>query len=520
MTTSENTPAVTRRAALAGAATAAAGIALGGPPIARAARHRWPSAALSAAQARRIDPDQFLPASQLRSWQSQLDGLGLRATASRAEGRYIDQSAARLERAGVAGVHLESLSIQRWTPRRWSLEVGSGTAARPLPTAAYIPYSGSLPPGGVAAPLALVDPRTPPAPGSLTGKIAVFEAAALPARIGLFLQLAIGTYDPGRVLSPSSPYVRPWLNGVVASLEQIQAAGAVGVVGILDLPGAAAAGSYFPYDGALRHVPGVYVDRTVGAQLRTLAREGATARLQLEADVARARTHNVVGLIPGASRELVVLHSHTDGTNGLEDNGPNAIVAIGQYLARLPRHALGRSVLILLTSGHFYGGVGVRSFLRRHHDDHVRRIAAAITLEHLGADEWGPRADGSLGATGNPEPAGFFLPRSRALADEALAAARRAKGTPTFVARPMNEKPDGPNHAAWPGEGQYLWAEGRIPTANYITGPTYLLNHGITTTDRVDARRMRREAMAFAAMAVRLGRVPRRRLRAEDVPIA
>ncbi len=52
-----------------------------------------------------------------------------------------------------------------------------------------------------------------------------------------------------------------------------------------------------------------------------------------------------------------------------------------------------------------------------------------------------------------------------------------------------------------------------MPDANFIAGPTYLLNWGITTTDKVDARRVRTQAMAFTEMILRLGRTPGTQLR-------
>ena len=56
--------------------------------------------------------------------------------------------------------------------------------------------------------------------------------------------------------------------------------------------------------------------------------------------------------------------------------------------------------------------------------------------------------------------------------------------------KPRNPNANGTaDDPVWPGEGQYLYGIGRIPDANYITGPTYLLNWGIDTTDKVDFRR-------------------------------
>jgi hypothetical protein len=228
-------------------------------------------------------------------------------------------------------------------------------------------------------------------------------------------------------------------------------------------------------------------------------------------------TRNLVGLIPGASDELMVLHSHTDGPNAIEDNGPNAIVAISQYLARLPRHALPRTVMVLLTTGHFAGGAGVEAFVARHRSGSLRRTAAAVTLEHLGAREWNPQPGGHSRLTGHLEPASIFAPESSALVDAAYAALSSARDDPGSVIRPFTAAPGSLDGHGWPAEGTQLWTMGRIPTANYITGPTYLLNWGIPTIDKLDVVKMRAEAIAFTEMLLRLSRQPRSRLARLDL---
>ena len=62
-----------------------------------------------------------------------------------------------------------------------------------------------------------------------------------------------------------------------------------------------------------------------------------------------------------------------------------------------------------------------------------------------------------------------------------------------------------------------LWTLGAIPTANYIAGPSYLLNWGIPTMDKLDIGRMRRELLAFTQMLLDLSRVPAARLRRLDL---
>ena len=517
-------PEITRRRLLEVGITTA-GVAMAAPwvePLAAlAATPRWPAARLPAAAAGRVDPSQFLTQPQLLAWQQQLDRMGLRATASGVHEQYIDQLRERLGRAGVEQLRFEGVPLDRWTTDRWSLDVLTGAAAGGVPTASYIPYSGRTAAGGVTGQLALVDPNRPPAPGSLAGKIAVFDVPLVSYTYAVFAAITYAnkSYDPGNVFIPSRTYARPWLGigDEITILEGLARSGAVAAVGVLDLPAEAAHGAYYPYDGTIRSVPGVYVDRATGARLAQAAATGETARLTLPAVVKRVTSRNLIGVIPGASDELMLLHCHTDGTNGIEDNGPNAIVAMSQYIARLPRRALPRTIMVLLTTGHFHGAIGTAEFVRRHRNDTLRRIAGAVTIEHLGAREWEPGPSGRYGLTGAYEPGTIFAPESSPLVNASYAALRGARAAPASVLRPYVAAPGSPDGNGWPAEGTDLWTKGAIPSANYITGPSYLLNWGIPTMDKLDIARMRREAIAFTQLLLDLSRVPRARLRRLDL---
>src|SRR6185369_7215645 len=121
------------------------------------------------------------------------------------------------------------------------------------------------------------------------------------------------------------------------------------------------------------------------------------------------------------------------------------------------------------------------------------------------------------GPTGFYEPGGIFTPGSTALVDASYNALVRADAASAAVLKPLNPQGDGLTGSVWPGEGQYLFARGGIPTANYITGPTYLLNWGVTITDKVDFDRIRAEAIAFTEMILGLGRTPREQLATYDL---
>lgn len=513
--------AVTRRRLLVASTVAACGLVW--PPAMRAAgaaRTRWPTRSLSAHYARRVDPSQFMSASQLLEWHRELDAAGLRATGSPVHERYIDALRNRLEQAGVGHLHFEPVPHRRWLADSWSLRVSSGREPGPIATAAYIPYSGGTERAGVSGPLVALDPAgPPPAPGSLRGKIALFTLPPVTLTYGELGALAYKDYDPGHLLRAGAAYERPWLaiTTLISILDALVAAHASACICVLDLPADAAHGAYYPYDGRIRPVPGVFVDRPTGARLQQLAAGGATATITLRSETREVTTRNLIGLIPGRSDELVLLHSHTDGPNAIEDNGPNAIVAISQYLARLPRHALPRTVMVLLTTGHFAGGAGVTEFARRHRRTTLRRTAAGLTLEHLGALEWNPGPHGRSRLTGRAESGTVFAPESSALVNAADQALRRANDDPSSVLRPYVAAPGSPDGHGWPAEGTQLWTIGALPTANYITGPTYLLNWGIPTVDKLDVALMRREAIAFTEMLLKLSRVPAARLRKLDL---
>jgi len=181
--------------------------------------------------------------------------------------------------------------MTRWTTSHWSLDLLDGTQAGPVRTASYIPFTGPTPTQGVTGQLVHVPAGTTPAPGALAGEIAVVDVPVTVVPLSFFTSLSYpgATSDPHHQENPSSPYKRPYLNGMVPLLDALDAAGAAGVVAVLDFPRAGADGSYFPYDGIFRRVPGLYVDRSTGAALRQQASAGAHARLVLPA---QKQTHS------------------------------------------------------------------------------------------------------------------------------------------------------------------------------------------------------------------------------------
>ena len=365
--------------ALAGAALAADA----GHDVAGASTLSWPVKRLGSKGATTVDASQFLSVAQLRQWHEELDAMGMRSTGSPVHEHFIDVLVSRLRQAGVDQVHTEPVPLERWSAHAWSLQHAAAHSKGRIASSSFIPYSGSTPPGGVTGPLTLVKAGEPLAPGSLVGKIALFDVPTSPVAYSLMEEISYGRYDPQGLIDPAGQYSRPWggVGDLITFLDALTVTGAIGCIGIIDLPAAGAHGSYYPYDGSIRMVPGVFVDGPTGQYLAALATSNTPVRLTLAATTEHMVSRNVVGLIPGRTNEVVILNSHTDGPNAVEDNGPNTIIAMAQYLCRLPKGALPRTVMVSFTTGHFHGGIGQITFVKDHKDTTLPHAACALTLE-------------------------------------------------------------------------------------------------------------------------------------------
>jgi len=476
--------------------------------------NRWPREALKGGAAEKVEERQFIGLGQMRDWYEELDDRGLRATGSRRQEQYLDVLHERMERVGIHEVRAEPAPFQRWTPSSWGIDIVTGSDAGAVPVSSYVPYSGQLPAEGVTAPLVYVKPESVPA-GSLHGKVALIDIDIPQTKLNRFIALSYDGYDPTHLLPPERDYVRVWLGNMLTRFAAIRAAAPSAVIAILPLDGAAAAGMYTPYDGIVRSAPGLYVARDAGTRLKQVAAAGGTVRVRLSAEVDHFAGRNLVGVIPGRTSEFVILHSHTDGPNGIEDNGPDLIIAMAQYLARIPRELLPRGIQIVLTTGHFVGGAGSRAFIRQHREDLLPQVVAAITVEHVGAMDYALALDGSFRPTGLLEPSIVFMPpEANVLAAEVVRGLASGGMKGTLLAKPTNPKPKNMDtDSAWPGEGEYMWNNGGLPDANYICGPNYLFNGGYPTARCVDFPMMRNAAMGFVDMALALARIPREKLR-------
>src|SRR5262249_41543413 len=123
--------------------------------------------------------------------------------------------------------------------------------------------------------------------------------------------LAMRSYDPDGefdTLTQVLPFGSNMQNVMEASID----AGALAYIGVFDAP-FESCDYYVPYDGVERPIPGLWVSRSQGARLRSMLAAGPVwGRLSVSSRRTEVVTHNLVGTLPGASDEWIIVACHHD----------------------------------------------------------------------------------------------------------------------------------------------------------------------------------------------------------------
>jgi hypothetical protein len=407
------------------------------PPLPRARIPRWPLAILAAAPlllpgagsatvvgadlpattaACPVAPDPAaLPsAARLREMNSVVAGLGVRPTGSRAQNLYLKWILRQLKTVPGIQISEQRFTINRWNRGSMELQLHVGEKTTTIPIAAPVPYAQPTGSGGVSSPLVAIPDEQPITAANAAGRIVVRPApAGSVPNYDFFLPVVSWlVYDPQNTIDPTQSFFGDFINynARVADLRDAAAAGAKGILFVKDLPRGQLSDHYEPYEGTPWKVPAVYLGADEGRQISDALASGAaaSARLVLHASYKQVETPTILATVPGQSPQRIVVDSHTDGTNAVEDNGPVAMVAMARYLAGLPSGCRPRSVEFVFPTAHFYqrlvdlnhryGGAGViASQLDGEYDQ--GKVSSVLTVEHLGAIDYEQvgRSDGGPG---------------------------------------------------------------------------------------------------------------------------
>lgn len=406
----------------------------------------------------------------LLSGQQRLDALGPRLTGTDAHHAVVEEVAREFVDLGLE-VHRDSHTFERWDlPQRADglrIELPTG----PVRVSSAFPYSGLTGPAGITARLVYLNAKRP-SWSKAKGAIAVFEVP----HVDLPRSLLVSEWGP---MVTDETLRNPVLSATLLGpkLEKARKSGVLGVIAVWrGIAPDNALGQYLPFTQPYHDIPAVWVAGDEGAQVVAAAHSGQQATLVLDATLHPGTTTDTVWAVsPGTSpSETILVITHSDGTNGVEENGHLGMMELARHAVAQPHR---RSYVFVLTTGHLRipavseHGQATSTWLEAHPDmwkgeAGQARAVAGIAIEHLGA--LGDTEDTVLGTytlDATPEPELLYA-TSREVHDIVAPLWRDiGSGDRRIVA---------PGPVIHFGEGEPLF-ERKIPAVALVTAPQYLL---------------------------------------------
>jgi len=435
-----------------------------------------------------------------------LEELGPRLTGTAAHERLISHVADQLGAARLE-VREDVHSFTRWELARHPGSLELQVEGQLLEVSSAFPYSGTTGAAGVSGPLRLLHgplPHWRAARGAIA--VVAIRQRHLPVR-GV-----INTWDESDAWgSLANPLVPALLAGL--GLQRARRAGVTAVVFVWQgMSADNARGQYLPFTLPYQNIPAVFVAGSAGQSVLRAAARRQQATLALDARlVPDARTRTIWAVAPGTRRpdETLLVVSHSDGTNSVEENGHIALLALARDLQERPPE---RSIVFVLSTGHLRipaltrQGQAMTRWLRDHPQwwaggARQKQAVAALAIEHLGALEYRDDATGSgSGPTGKLEPELLYA-TTRELQQLVRSEWRGAD--------PGRTRVSAPSALIHFGEGEPAYRQ-RIPGISLCTAPQYLLAE--RQGNLVDIAALQRQVDSFRRLLRRLDVLPRRQL--------
>ncbi|MEX0682755.1 MAG: M28 family peptidase [Dehalococcoidia bacterium] len=417
--------------------------------------------------------DEIVPSeATIYSWIEEVFSHGIRRPGYAADRWAEDWCQERFRELGLENVRAEPVDLPYWEPKSATLSVTpNGGEAFDVPCFP-LPHSAST--SGVEAELVAFDPATP---GQAEGAVSLYDVRLQRPPHMVLANLATWYYDPEGTFADAQ-HILPFGREIMGVMEPSMAAGAAAFIGVLSGYPGDSHEYYVPYDAVERALPGVWISGSAGQKLRD-ALEAGSVRAKLTVDAVREpiTSYNIIGELPGADEEIVIIGSHHDGpwSSAVEDSSGIALVlAQAAYWTKVEPAQRPHRLVFLLNAGHMAGGAGTKAFIANHTAE-LERTVLEVHLEHA-ANEYSD-ATGELKPTGQPEARWWFTSRIAPLEDH-VRAAIEAEGlgrslimSPTvFGERPTTD--GGDFHLAG------------VPIVNYLTAPFYLFD-SMDTMDKI-----------------------------------
>lgn len=404
-----------------------------------------------------------------------MNSFGTRLTGSDGHTAFINWLKKEISDMGIQ-IFSDPFYFRRWDEKRTSIEIFDGDEKIDIPVSSAYPYSGETTADGITEELVYVKdltdiPKT-------TGKIAVFEVANvnfIPSEIAFDKRSSY----PEDVVLPKKyegPVITSFVQcfyGIVSKLSKAKAV----ILIWKGLHDDCVKGQYLSFIMDYQKMPMLWVNETNGQRVLEAAKEHKKAKFVLEAELKEnAFTESFYCILDGKDpKENVIVNTHTDGTNCVEENGA---IALLQLMKNMKDRELERTHIFVFTTGHFrlprFEDIRTGAFqsasrwLAMHRDlwdgkgNHFKCVAN-LTVEHLGCKEW-REVDGEYKYTGEQE-VELVYTGNKFMDKLYIDTVKERKNIRTMTLRGHN--------ALHFGEGQNFFTMG-IPEISLVPAPYYL----------------------------------------------
>jgi hypothetical protein len=205
-----------------------------------------------------------------------------------------------------------------------------------------------------------------------------------------------------------------------------------------------------------------------------------TVCINIDSVVEEIESYNLVGELPGADEEWVIIGSHHDGpwSSAVEDgSGISLVLAQAKFWSQVVQAERPHRLVFLLQGGHMSGGAGLLQFIDAHQAD-LDNVVLEVHLEHV-ARKFEENLAGELVDAGLCVPRWWFVSRNPTLENTVKAALNTEK-----VYRSMLLAPNSVGGPQPPTDGAFYHTEG-VPIVQHLAAPFYLFD-AMDTLDKID----------------------------------
>lgn len=406
---------------------------------------------------------------------NKMNACGVRLTGSKAHNDFISYLQDEIKKMGVK-IYSDPFYFKRWEEKKSEIEILDGDEKIKIPVSSAYPYSGETDENGITEELVYIKSLTDIK--DVKGKIAVFDVSNInfiPSEIAFDKRTS---YPEDVVLESKyeGPVITSFVqcfNGFISKITGAKAA----ILIWKGLHDDMIDGQYLSFIMEYQKMPMLWVNETNGAKVIEAAKAHKKAKFVLEANIDdNTYTESFYCILPGKNRkENVIVNTHTDGTNCVEENGA---IALLELMRNLVGQELERDHIFVFTTGHFrlptFKDIRTGSFqsasrwMAMHRDlwdgkNGHSKCVANLTVEHLGCMEWRD-IDGEYKATGKPE-VEIVYTGNKFMDNLYIETVKERKTVRTMTLRGHN--------ALHFGEGQNFFTMG-IPEISLVPAPYYL----------------------------------------------